>query len=617
MKHIVVEITLTTDAEGGTTTFYFSTKGFTTESGDTPANTHIVGRVKDAGRLKRELFSGGRVIGAIKPSFGEIVLANTDGGLDDWIDYGASGGRVVVRIGEEGNPYPGDDDMTTGHETVYVAYVQSLVCDFTQVRVRLRDRMQQLDKPVVTATFDGSGGLEGTGVASGVKQLQIGSAGYFPPQLVDEVRYMYYVQESAVTDSDEIAVYEGGVPLTRDGDYASSAEMLSTSPDPGRVRFWFGDTEPSPSDGPFPTAYPRGRGGPVYFRLGSQPEYEIRCLLTGTFGTAGQYPDSIFAALQRAGFEDAEQVYTTGSVLFMYGSLIDDDTTYTELLSNEAIYRQQFFGVTRDDRFFCGSLNEPSDDENFFSRQYLDGASAGALLTRETFTFTRNNSKAINRIPVDGMEAPAYQVNYSFGKTWPCECSGSASVTMRNYLGRDPWWKTYSGKSDATLLANPGALSVSYESPARSASGTATTQALFLTRFFELFGGRRDVITLTTEMTSETLAIELADNCVVQVDRFGCDAGRLFRVIAIELDTKRRQINFWLWGGTAGTGGGIDTGGETSTDSDPYVIQAETAAFLTTESGLALLIETPLSLLLSEADVPLLTQTSAPVLTEL
>jgi len=612
VKHIVVEITLTTDAEGGTTTFYFSTKGFTTKSGDTPPNEHIAGRVKDAGRLKRELFSGGRVIGAIKPSFGEIILTNTDGGLDGWIDYGASGGRVVVRIGEEGNPYPGDDDMETGHETVYIAYIQSLICDFKQVRVRLRDRMQKLDKPVVTATFDGSGGLEGTGVASGVKQLQIGVAGYFPPQLIDEVRFMYYVQESAVTDSDEIKVYEGGVLLTRDGDYSSSAEMLSTSPDPGRVRFWFGSTEPSPNTGP------RARGGPVYFRLGSSPEYEIRCICYGSTGTSNIYPDSIFAMLQRAGFDDTEIAHTTGLLLYITGSLIDDATTYAELLSDEAIYQQHFFGVTRTDRFFCGALREPSEAENYFSQHYINGnALADYIVTRDTFTFTTANAKSINRIPVDGMEAPVWQVNYSFGKTWPCESAVAATAELRNYLSRDPWWKTYSGKSDATLLANPGALSVSYTSNARSVSGTAFSQSLFLTNFFTLFGGRRDVITLTAQMTSETLAIELSDNCVVRVPRFGCDAGRIFRVIAIELDTKARQIHFWLWGGTAGTGGGIDTGGETSTDSDPYVIQAETAAFLTTETGLAILIETPLSLLLSEADVPLLTQTSAPVLTEL
>lgn len=611
MKRFVVELTLTTDAEGGTTVFYYATSGFSTKSGDTPANTHIAGRVKNAGRLKRELFSGGRVIGAIKPNFGEVVLSNADGRLDVLTTYGASGGRVVVRWGDEGDAYPSE------YATVYIAYVHSLLCKFKETRIRVRDRMQILEKPVVTASFDGSGGLEGTGVASGVKQLQIGSAGYFPPQLIDEVKFMYYMHESAVSDSDDLHVYEGGVEITRDADYASSAEMLSTSPDPGRVRFWFGNTETSPADGPYPTAYPRGRGGPVFFRLGSNPEYEIRCSCESQSGSLNQYPNSIFSMLQRAGLDDSEVVYTTGSNLFLYGSLIDDDTTYTELLSNEAIYHQQFFGITRDDHFFCGSLADPDTDTNFYSQTQVDGTSLTGLITRAPYTFTVNNAKNFNRIPVDGMEAPVYQVNYSFGKTWPCESAPAATAELRNYLSRDPWWKTYTGRSDETLLANPGALALSYESPARSASGSAFAQSEFLTRFFSLFGGLREVFVLTAEMNAETLEIELSDNAILRIPRFGCAAGRAFRVIATELDTRARQITFWLWGGEAGTGGGIDTGGDTSSDSDAYVIQSETAAFMTTESGLCLLIETSASLLLREDDAPILTQTSAPVLTEL
>lgn len=608
IKRIVVEVTLTVDAEGGTETFYFGTSGFRTKPTDAPANELVEGRLENAGTFKRELFSGGKLIGAVRPAFGEIVLDNADGGLDGWFDYAISGARVVVRWGDEGNAYP------SGYSIVYIAYAHSFLADFDRVRIRLRDRMQMLDKPVVTATFDGSGGLEGTGVASKLKQLHIGTAGYFPPILIDEINQIYYLQESAVDDYLTLHVYEGGVELTQDSEYSSSAQLLSTAPASGRYRVWYGNDELSPADGPFPGSYPRGRGGPVFFRLGTPATKELRCIVAASTGNAGFYPNSFFAMLQRAGLESTEVAYTNGSILYLNGSLLDDGTTYLEALANEAIYEQMFFTVTRDDVFLCGRLSEPDAAANYFSQNLLDGTSAGGLVTRDTFTFTVDNSWNIRRTPVEGMEAPAYQVNYSFGKTWPCDCSSTAAADIRNYLSRDPWWATYSGKSDEALLANPGAIAMSFESPARSSSGSAFAQSVFLTRFFALFGGRRDSITLTTAMTDETLAIELTDNALVQINRFGCDLGRIFRVVTILIDAARREITFGLWGGDAGSGGGIDTGGgSTSSDYDPLAIQSEVPTSLTTESGLVLLIESTASYLLREDDSPVLTETRNPI----
>ena len=91
----VVEIETTIDAIGTVETHYYSTSGFSTKPTDTPANTYVAPRLKSAGNFRRELFSGTRVTGSVRPSFGEIVLFNNDAGLDDWLGYGVSGVRMA------------------------------------------------------------------------------------------------------------------------------------------------------------------------------------------------------------------------------------------------------------------------------------------------------------------------------------------------------------------------------------------------------------------------------------------------------------------------------------------------------------------------------------------
>ena len=58
----------------------------------------------EAGTMRRELFSGTRVTGAVRPSFGELVLINADGGLDAWMGYGISGAKVVCESATKMRP---------------------------------------------------------------------------------------------------------------------------------------------------------------------------------------------------------------------------------------------------------------------------------------------------------------------------------------------------------------------------------------------------------------------------------------------------------------------------------------------------------------------------------
>ena len=147
LNRFVAEITLVVDAIGTTQLFVFATSGFATAPSDTPASTVVSARLANPGNVRRELFSGARVAGGVRPSFGELVLHNTDGALDIWATYGTSGGKVVVRYGPEGGAYPG------AYTVAYVAYIHALRADFADVRLVLRDRAYLFERPFATASL--------------------------------------------------------------------------------------------------------------------------------------------------------------------------------------------------------------------------------------------------------------------------------------------------------------------------------------------------------------------------------------------------------------------------------------------------------------------------------
>lgn len=568
---LVLELTLTVADDGTTETFYYTDVGFRTAATDTPATTYVEERLVRIDSYFRELFSGARITGAIRPAFGSVVLNNADGGLDSWVDYGISGSRVVVRIGRLGNPYPGDGTMENGHATLLIGYIKTFSADFETVTVYLKDRLDKLDKPLVTETFLGTGGLEGTGVASKKKQFVSSDPGFFPPIVIDVTKQIYFVQSTGPGGLEAyFAVYEGGIEISRGTDYSSESEITGTEPSPGTCRFYFGPT------------YGATHEGPVYFRLGTPPVGDLRVYGLGYQATGTSWS---YAALCRlAGLDDV-----TGSAGFVGARLVDDNSTYIEVMQASSVEHQQFFGFNRLDEFQVGLLQEPVESES-------------------VYTFTMDNCANFRRNPPEGMASPVWQVTLNAGKAWPCAVLDGATDTLKDYLTRDPWWVSFTGESAETLLANPGALSVELSTPNRDIQNTFS-QTLFVTRYIALFGGRRDFMSFEClDITDDLLAIELHDTVELRIPRFGCDNGRFFRVAVIGLNPSAGKVIFGLWGGTPGTGGGISGDpGAGSGDSDPRIIQDESYGYLRAADGRVLLIAGPDDFLQTPLDEPVLT----------
>lgn len=611
----VVEMEFTTDVDGSTDTFYAGSSGYFTKSGDVPANTHIPGTLKSAGSLKRELFSGARITGSVRPSYGIITINNADGEYDAFVGYG-TGGKVTVRWGPENGAYPGD------YETVYIAYVFSIVADVSELQIRLRDRLQLLDKPIASQTFAGTGGVEGNGGVSKRKQFVSQDPGFIPPVLVDINKQMYFLQSTgdgglrneyltaAYTDTALFAVLDGGVVITRAADYASEADLLATSPSAGEVRFWWGEDS---------TMAAGWKNGPVYFRVGSPPAYELRVLAAGypndedftRYGSVyGGFSSGVVAL--RAGIVAADLSGT--DEMSIAQAFVDDETTYGQVLDNAGSIINSFYGFNRLDKWYSKILRDPESEDPYYGT-FVAGASDP---TTSLFTFNRHLFRDLRRIPVEGMESPIGDVTYNTGKTWPTQVAGAASDRVRDYLTRPQWYDTFGGRNDATFLAQPGALTATVQVNARAFPNSFSKQ-IAIERYFALFGGHRDFYTFTTPLRADLLALDLHDVVTLQINRFGLNAGKKFRIVNITINcggvNQDPSLTFGVWGGTTGeyTGSELPGGGTTAFD-DPYIIQAEDYSFLTTEDDFVLLIEGPDDYLQAENDAPIITESSTDAL---
>lgn len=489
----VAEITLT--VSGSAQTFYVASSGWTTRPTDTPASTHIAGRLIDAGSLSRSLFSGARVAGATRPAFGMLRIVNADGALDAWAGYAAGGGKVIVRMGDEDAAYP------AGYTTVYIAYVKRLSCTMRDIEIHLRDRSDLLDRPFLTRGFAGTGGAEGTvGVSGRLRQWASEAPGFIEPMMVDVNRQLYFVHATQCAPAGRSlhAIYEGGVEIAREADYASFAECWSTPPTAGRARYLF-DAEG------------------VWVRIAAPPVYDLRCFAYGQDDTGAAWSAVSIAA--RAGITGG-----SGS-LVVTDILVDDDRTYLDLLSDAAA-DVGWFGVSRLDAFRCGSLSAPS------------GAAA--------YTFTQHNAANWTRGYVPGMEEPVWRVTLNGGKTWPSNIAAAATDTMREALTRAPWQSSTTVEDAAILAANPGAIHAVVSTSARRWTGPASIAA-FAATYLGLFGVRRSLYTCEVPMTAATLALELHDTVEIRLPRFGASSGVLARVVQQEIRCAERRIRYGLW----------------------------------------------------------------------
>ena len=118
-----------------------SDHGLVTGSVDSPAKILYEVRIVEPINFQRSMFRPGKIGGASRTNFGQLVLGNADAGLDTMAGYAFDGRSVVVKIGSDTDAY---SDFTT----IFTGTADSTEFDDRAVSVRLRDKQLLFETPV-------------------------------------------------------------------------------------------------------------------------------------------------------------------------------------------------------------------------------------------------------------------------------------------------------------------------------------------------------------------------------------------------------------------------------------------------------------------------------------
>ncbi len=195
-------------ASGGVVTLRFSTHGYTSQAGDTPARTWYDGRLNDGITVDRRI-TGKDGIGGLARVYAEASLVNQDGELDMWrSNYALDGRAARIYFGRE-------TDALSEFGMIFSGVVETFTIGTDVVPFRFSDGAARLASTIVNKTsYLGTGGLEGgADLAGKAKPKGWGHVYNMSAPLVDSANLIYQVNDGPI--SDVPAVYDRGVALAK------------------------------------------------------------------------------------------------------------------------------------------------------------------------------------------------------------------------------------------------------------------------------------------------------------------------------------------------------------------------------------------------------------------
>lgn len=509
----IAELTAAIDAAGTLQTFYHSTRGYSTRPTDTPADTYISGRLLNPGNISRGMFSSSRVTGAVDAGYGEIVLQNKDGALDAYKNYGFDGQVFVLRAGEHGAAYP------SGYTEVMRLKMRDVVVTLDAVRIRVRDRIEDLKTPLCANLYAGTGGTDGISARAGQRRPRAyGKPKWVAPTLVDNSLLLYQWTDNGmpVNPPSGEAVFDQGVALTVGSDYTTLSDLTNAAmpPSPGQVRFY-------------------RAGG--YFRCGSVPTYltlNSASSVSGSLGTvlkqialdvgiaSGDISSADVSAVNAASGPDvgwANTAWVTGV----------SDVTALDAMEQCAATRGCWFGFDRAGVLRMGQLVAPSGSP--------------------VYTFTQSQIKRMERGTATDVRVPVYSVTLRHSRNWSASGSVANSLSAEAKQERQQDYKTLLVTDASIRSKHAWAETLTRDIPSDWAENmTAITAEA--NRILALFGADRDLLTVEVPFTLDLLPVDLGAVVQVTHSRIGYGAGHLFTVVGVRLDLSTLRAEYTLWG---------------------------------------------------------------------
>lgn len=511
-------ITIDVTAHNGTTTttLRFATQAYTTSASDTPAHTFYDGRVVQPGNMRRTAFDQGTTYGLSQIGYGEVVLVNVDGKLDQYLTYGFAGFGIVIKRGVK-TP----NQATPTWTTVLSGVMDSVDFSWSEVSIKIRDRQQELLNPLQGNRYGGTNalpaGLDGvaTDLQGKCKPILYGRAQNIFPPCVNTTRLIYQISDGLIQSVD--AVYDRGVALTAGAAYASQTAMETTAPSAGQYRVWL-------------------NAAGSYVRLGSSPAGTLTVDASQGATTSARTPAQLMSqVLQKAGIAagditSADITALDAVAAFECGLLIEYQGEETGRRAMDALANSAgaFWGVDRLGKFRMKQLTAPSS-----------GDSIGTLTAVDVLAIDRVRSGDA------GGGVPAWQVRvlYSKMETVQKDLASTVSQTYKNERSEE-YRKTVANDS-AVKTQWPRAVELEFKTVLLSATNAASEA----TRRLNLYKVRRDTLSVRARL-SDTIAstIDIGSTVVLALPRFGMSAGKPFIVTGIRTDLRNNIFELTLWG---------------------------------------------------------------------
>lgn len=493
---LVLRITAAIDAIGTLQSWYFTDgRGWVTRPTDTPPRTHIAPRLMSGGYFRREMFAGDGLFGAVRAGWGEFVVANADG---KWLgdiahegtQYGWDGQAFALWAGDEDGDFPAD------FVQVGAGSIRSVKLGLQTASVVIRDDMDRLNKPILTRTFLGTGGLEGDASLAGKRAARsFGDTLPVPCTLVDAGKLIYHVCDGVSALPSAATAHDGGVALTMGPVYASTADLLATAPGAGQARFY--------------------GGGPCFVRLGSAPAYDVSCAPSDVRIVSAAVPAWLTQLAADAGLS----VGTSTIINVVDYVPLDSSDTYLQIMARACKSEPAWFGFDALGTFKEGLISDPT---------------AGSPV----YTLRASNVLSIERSAPPWFDVPVWRVNSRGWRNWMFgrQLAGAAPGYMRR-----EWYYSWTASDPSVQAKHQSALDFNTESPRPTFGGAAA--------FLALHGTERDLLRVTCPASVALLsAVDLGDCVEVKYPRFGMHAGKKFMVVGIDAQWGARTVTYSLWG---------------------------------------------------------------------
>jgi hypothetical protein len=500
-----------------------ATTGEATPSGATldlnfmgTAHAYYDGRISQPGNTQRNIFNTRSTFGRTQVGYGELALVNNDGALDYLKDFGFAGFGIVIKRG-----VITQNMSAPTWTTVMSGVMESADFSWSEVSIKLRDRQQELDKPLQQSRYGGTNslpnGLDGVpGDLQGkCKPILYGKAYNFAPPCVNTTRQIYQISDGLIQSVD--TVLDRGSALTAGAAYSSQADMETNVPSAGQYRVWLSSTG-------------------SYIRLGTTPQGILTVDATQGAASANRTAAQLMLqVLQKGGIaaadiDSADVTALDAAANYVVGYWVGHDVEMTglqvlDLLANSV---GAWWGVDRLGKFRMAQVQDPAS-----------GTSIGAITAVDILKIDRVRSTDA------GSGIPAWQVklNYALYQRVLDDLGSTVSVTVKSERAQQ--YRQRIANDSAVLTKWPKAVEIEFDTCIAGQSDAQTE----VTRRLPLYKVVRDTLTVSARLDDAmAAAIDMGKVVTVELPRFNYGSGKKFLVTGIRTNLRNNIFDLTLWG---------------------------------------------------------------------